>query len=275
MNGFGRRAITSTVGSTTYSVTNTLPADFLFAIASAQGEPFTRIAVKRAVSASTLDLDFNTESAPAATKAFVVTGLGVSDTQSHSIIWQTTGSSSMLFAAATNTANASDTYSAIDSSLVQPGDIYRFSAQALQGGATEVKTDLWGQFATPTDISFPVAYVSATASVATPAAPYGRVQVDINAYPGAQFYAMEASGQVVSGKPTVEWWVSATPDWFAGAAPYRLAMPNLDSASGWDNAKGFTPGSRATIVAFTSIQSTLSDGSQTIVAQQNGLFAIP
>ena len=79
----------------------------------------------------------------------------------------------------------------------------------------------------------------------------------------------------MSGKPTVEWWVDATPDWFTGAAPYSLAMPNLDSASGWDNAKGFTQGSRATIVAFTSIQSTLSDGSQTIVAQQNGLFAIP
>ena len=52
-------------------------------------------------------------------------------------------------------------------------------------------------------------------------------------------------------------------------------MPNLDSASGWDNSKGFTSGSRATIVAFTSIQSPLSDGSETIVGQQSGLFAIP
>jgi hypothetical protein len=274
ISGFGGSAIAPVGGSTTYSVKASLPNNLLFAIASAQGQPFTRIAIKRAINASTIDIDFSVDGAPATTKAFAITGLGGIDAQSHSIVWRTSGSQPLSFGAATNPTNASDTYSAIDSSLVQPGDIYSFSAKALQGGGSQVATDLWGQFATPTDIAFAVSYVSATATVAA-SAPYGRVQVDIETYPGAQLYGMEATGQVVSGKPTVEWWVDATPDWFAGTTPYRLAMPNLDSASGWDNSKGFTSGSRATIVAFTSIQSPLSDGSETIVGQQSGLFAIP
>lgn len=143
-SGFGERVIAPVGGSTTYSVQIFLPKDFLFAIASAQGQPFKRIAVKRAVNASTLDIDFNAEAAPAATKAFAITGLGGSDTQSHSIGWRTSGSTPVYFGAATDTANAGDTYSAIDSSLVQPGDIYTFSAKALQGGGSQTKTDLWG-----------------------------------------------------------------------------------------------------------------------------------
>ena len=273
-SGFGGREITPVGGSTTYSGEVLLPSDFLFAIASEQGKSFTRIAVQRNVNASTLDIDFDTDAQPAEEKKFTTTGLGASDTQSHSIVWRTSGSNPLFFEATTNADSADDTYSAIHESLVESGDMYMFSAQALQDGDSQTKTELWGQFATPADIAFPVSYVSATASVAA-SAPYGRVQVDLAAFPGAQHYAMEATGQVVNGSPTVRWWVDATPDWFTGAAPYRLAMPNLDSASGWDNSRGFTTGSRATIVAYASIPSALSDGSQTIVGQQSGLSAIP
>jgi hypothetical protein len=274
----GGRTISPVGGSTTYSVDAYLPADLLFTIASEQGKPFTRIAVKRSVNASTLDIDFDTDAKPAAPKAFDITGLGGSDTQSHSIVWRTSGGTPLFFGAATDPDSVSDTYSAIDSSLVQAGDIYDFIAEACKGGEckdNQVKTELWGQFATPTDISFPVSYVSASASVVVQPAPYGRVQVDLGTFPGAQHYAIQATGQVVNGSPTVRWWVDATPDWFTGVAPYRLAMPNLDSASGWDNSRGFTPGSQATIVAYASIQSPLSDGSETIVGQQSGLSAIP
>ena len=257
-------AITPVSGSVSYSVDLDYTNNLLFGIAAASGQALTRIAVLRNAvtentqSPATMNVDLNTAGKATTLKNIVVSGLAAGDTQTHQATWnlatQNCGNNSLLVS--TNAASATDTYAALDSSLVQAGDSYDISVRATKGGDSKNGANVSAHFSTAKDVVLPVVFANVNGSLVA-VVPYPRAQASFPPYANATGYSLRTSC------PTgITWSLTASPAWLGTCSDCKLSMPDLSAVNCWNDK--WACGSASTLSASFGEQARSGSGDSTL-----------
>lgn len=237
-------AIAPVSGKATCSLRLEEARDLVLGIAPTAGQPFSRIAVLReAVSdttadPTTLNIDFATIGKPSVLKSIKVGGLQPTDVQTHSVTWRTQSSwdycGSQDLELAASPGSATDTYAALDPSLVEAGEQYFVLASAKRGGDASSTASVTARLATPVDLEPTLAYANAVLSLAA-SSPYPRARAVFPPYANATSYELSTSCSRGAGKGSVYWTISVSPEWLGACTDCQVAMPDLSALSCWND----------------------------------------